>query len=138
MSVYRVFELFVFIGYKSVSSIFPGLYCLKTKLKKGPFLDQNHGLKRLEKCQFLPFWTSCFYRLQRRFFDVEYRKRDFPGLYCPKKKFAKRAIFGPKPWVNRFEKMPIFRLFKLFVFIGFKEVFSMYSIVKDIFLAYFE
>ena len=26
------------------------------------------------------------------------------------------AIFGPKPWVNPFGKMAIFRLFELFVF----------------------
>ena len=46
------------------------------------------------------------------------------------------AIFGPKPWVNPFGKMSIFRLFKLLVFIAMKGIFSFYSIVKDIFLAY--
>ena len=71
------------------------------------------------------FGTSCFYRLQRRFFDVEYRKGHLAGLYCPKNKVGKRAIFGPKPWVNPFKKMSIFRLFELLVFIGYKGVFSM-------------
>ena len=60
MSVFRLFELFVFIGCKGVffdvekcKRHFPGLYCLKKKkLEKRPFLDQNHGLTRLEKCQF--------------------------------------------------------------------------------------
>ena len=33
------------------------------------------------------------------------------------------AIFGPKIWVNPFEKMSIFRLFELFVFIAQKGVF---------------
>ena len=33
------------------------------------------------------------------------------------------AIFGPKPWVNPFEKMSIFRLFELLVFIAYKGVF---------------
>ena len=33
---------------------FPGLSCLKKKLEKWPFLDQNHGLTPLEKWQF--FW----------------------------------------------------------------------------------
>ena len=46
------------------------------------------------------------------------------------------AIFGPKPWVNPFEKMSIFRLFELLVFIAQKGVFSFQNIVKDIFLAY--
>ena len=46
------------------------------------------------------------------------------------------AIFGPKPWVNPFGKMWIFRLFELLVFIAYKGVFSFYNSVKDIFLAY--
>ena len=46
------------------------------------------------------------------------------------------AIFGPKPWVNPFGKMSIFRLFGLLVFIAYKSVFSFQNIKKDIFLAY--
>ena len=57
-----------------------------------------------------------FYSLERRFFVLEYLKRHFPGLYCVKKKVGKMAIFGPKPWVNPFGKMSIFRLFELLVF----------------------
>ena len=45
------------------------------------------------------------------------------------------AIFGPKPWVNPFGKMSIFRLFDLLVFIAQKGVFWLENIVKDIFLA---
>ena len=40
------------------------------------------------------------------------------------------AIFGPKPWVNPFGKMSIFRLFKLFVFIAWKCVFSFQNMLK--------
>ena len=58
-----------------------------------------------------------FYSLERRFFVLDYHKRNFPGLYSlKKKKFGKIAIFGPKPWVNPFRKVSIFRLFKLLVF----------------------
>ena len=46
------------------------------------------------------------------------------------------AIFGPKPWVNPFGKMSIFRLFELLVFIAQKGVFSFQNIVQDNFLAY--
>ena len=49
--------------------------------------------------------------VQRRFFVLEYRKRHFPGLYCLKNKVRKMAIFGPKPLVNPFGKMSIFRLY---------------------------
>ena len=72
---------------------------------------------------FSTFWTSCFYSLERRFFVLEYRKRHFPGLNCLKKKVGKMALFGPKPWVNPFGKMSIFRLFELLVFIASKGVF---------------
>ena len=44
------------------------------------------------------------------------------------------AIFGPKPWVNPFGKMSIFRLVELLVFIPYKGAFSFYIIVKVIFL----
>ena len=46
------------------------------------------------------------------------------------------AIFGPKPLVNPFATMSIFRLFELLVFIAWKGVFSCWNIVKDIFPAY--
>ena len=46
---------------------FPGLYCLKKKLEKWPFLDQNHGLTPLKKCNFSTFQSFCFYSLERRF-----------------------------------------------------------------------
>ena len=57
----------------------------KNKLKKWPFLDDNHGLTPLQKCNFSTFSTSYFYSLETRFFDLEYRKRHFPCLYCLKK-----------------------------------------------------
>ena len=68
----------------------------KKKLEKWPFLDQNHGLTPLEKCQFFDFWTSCFYSLERRFLVLEYHKRHFPGLYCLKKKSWKNSHFWTK------------------------------------------
>ena len=79
------------------------------------------------------FEVLVFIAQKRIFFALEYRKRHFPGLYCLKGKVGKMAIFGPKPWVNPFEKMSIFRLF---VFMGQKVVSLFQNIVKDIFLAY--
>ena len=59
-----------------------------------------------------------FYSLERCFFLLEYRKTHFPVLYRLNKKVGKMAIFGPKPWVNPFGEMSIFRLFELLVFIA--------------------
>ena len=88
---------------------FTGLNCLKKKLEKWPFLDQNHGLTPLKNDNFSNFWTSSFYSLERRFFVLEYQKRHFPGLYFLKKQVRKPAIFLQQPLVNPFWKMSIFR-----------------------------
>ena len=101
-------------------------------MEKWPFLDQNHGLTPLEKCQFLDFLNLFFYSLKRCFFVLEYRKRRFPGLYCLKKKVGKMAIFRPKPWINPSEKLSIFRFFFYFFFCQPIKVFCF----KDIFLCY--
>ena len=57
---------------------------------------------------FWTFSTSCFYSLERRFFDLEYHITHFPGLDCLKKNDGKMANFGPKPWTNPFGKISIF------------------------------
>ena len=73
---------------------FPSLYLLKKKLEKLPFLDQNHGLTPLEKCEFFDFWIPSFYSLERRFSVLEYCKRHFPCLNSLKKKnVGNMAIF---------------------------------------------
>ena len=69
------------------------------------------------------FKTSGFYSLERHFFVLEYRKAHFPGLYCLKKKLGKMGIFRPKPWVNPFKKMSIFKLFQTSFFIAYKGIF---------------
>ena len=61
----------------------------------------------------------------------------FPGLFCLKKKIRKMAIFIPKPWVNPFGKISIFRLFQLRAFLSQKGLYSFQNIVKHFFLAYF-
>ena len=70
-----------------------------------------------EKSQFLDCLNWMFSWLERRFFVVECRKTHVPGLYCLKKKVGKKAILGPKPWVNPFRKISIFRRFKRVDFI---------------------
>ena len=55
-------------------------------MEKRPIFNQNLRLTPCKKGNFLTFKTSCFYSLEKRFFVVEYRKTDFPGLYYLKKK----------------------------------------------------
>ena len=87
-------------------------------MEKWQISDQNHGLTPLEKSQFFDFLNFFFFfSLERRCFVLKYRRRLFLGLYCLKKKVEKLRFFGPKPWVNPFAKMSIFRLFELLFFI---------------------
>ena len=88
ISIFRLFELVVFIG------------------QKGVFLFQN------------------------------IIKHIFLTYIAKKKRHGKMAIFLPKPWVNPFGKISIFRLFERVVFIGQKGVFLFQNNVKHIFLAY--
>ena len=47
---------------------FPGLYCLKKQLEKWPFLDKNHALTPLEKCQFFDCLNFLFLLARKAFF----------------------------------------------------------------------
>ena len=67
MSIFGVFDLLVLIAQKGVFFVieyrkrhFFGLYCLKKKLEKWAFWDQNHGLTPLEKCQVFDFLNFLF------------------------------------------------------------------------------
>ena len=144
MSILRSFELLVFIAQKGgfslqniVKDIFLAYIALKKMLQEWPILVQNHMLTRLEKCQFFDFLNILFLQTRKAFFWFQNIVRHFPGLYCLKtKRLEKWPFFGPRPWVNPFGKMSIFRIFKLFVFIAQKGVFFFFqNIVKDIFLA---
>ena len=145
MSIFGLSELLVFVPQKGVFSlqnivkdILLAYIALKKKLEKWPYLDENHGLTPLEKCQFLDFLNFLFLQPKKAYFGSRISVKTFswPILPKPKKKVGKMTIFGPKPWVNPFGKMPIFGLFELFVFTPQKGVFSFQNIIKDILLAY--
>ena len=57
-SFYSLEKRFLVLEYRKTP--FPGLYCLKNKIKKWAILDQNHRLTPLEKSQFLDFVTFLF------------------------------------------------------------------------------
>ena len=100
-------------------------------------LDQNHGLTPSEKCQFFDFLNFLFLVPRKAVFFFQNIVKDIFLAYIAKnKKSWKNGNFGPKPWVNPFGKMSIFRFFELLVFIAQKGVYSFQNIVKDIFLAY--
>ena len=80
------------ISYKT----FPSLYCLGKKSRKnGHFWTKPLGL--LEKCHFSTFWTSCFYRLERRFLALEYRTHIPSNMCSPTFETDIHHIFAPLP-----------------------------------------
>ena len=73
---------------------------------------QKPWVNPFAKCQFFDFFKLVVFIGYKVFFlSLEYHKRQFPSLYCRKKKVEKMANFGPKPSVNGFGKMSFFRLF---------------------------
>ena len=97
---------------------FTALYCLKKICWKNGHFFPKPWVNPFGKMAIFQLFEPFFYSLERRFFVLEYRKGHFPMLYCRKKKDGKMAIFGPKPWVNPFWKMSVFRLFGRLVFIA--------------------
>ena len=125
MSIFRLFELHLFIAQKGVflfqniiKDIFLAYNAKKRNGKKWLFLNQNHGLTTLVKCQFFDFSNFLCLQPRKTFSRSRISQKTYSWTIMPKKKkVQKMAIFGPKPWVNPFRKISIFRLFQLLVFI---------------------
>ena len=144
MSIFRLFELFVFIVYKGVflfqnivKDIFLAYIAYKKKFLKMAIFGAKGWVKPIGKMSIFRPFALLVFRPQKGVFSFQNIVKDiFVAYIAFKKKVGKMAIFGPKLWVNPFGKMSIFRFFKLFVFIVYKGVFSLQNFVKDIFLAY--
>ena len=96
----------------------------KKKLERGLFLDENHGLTPLQKCQFFDFFELLvfIYSLERVFFVVEYRKRHFSALYYIKKKLKKGPFLDQNHGLTPLEKCQFFD-FLNFWFLWFRKRF---------------
>ena len=75
MSIFRLFEVLVFIAQKGVfwfqnivKVIFLAYIVTTEKVKKWPFLDQNHGLTPSEKCQFFDVLNFLLLQPRQAFF----------------------------------------------------------------------
>ena len=143
MSIFRVFELLVFIAQKGVFSLYFIVkdiflaYIAKKKVEKIVIFGPKPCVNPFGKTSIFRRFELLIFIAQKGVFSLQNMVKDiFLAHIAQKKKVEKMAIFGPKPWVNPFGKMSIFRLFELLVFIAQKGVFSLQFIVKGIFLAY--
>ena len=103
MSIFRVFELLVFIAQKGVFSfynivkdIFLAYIAFKKKLEKWSFLDQNHGLTPLEKYQLFDSLNFLFLQPRKAFFRSRISLKTFSWLTLPLKKSWKNGHFWTK------------------------------------------
>ena len=116
ISIFRLLKLHVFIAQNRLFLVleyrkrhFPGLYCLKKKLLKRPFLDQNHGLTPLKYCQFFDNLNFLFLLPRQAFFRSRISQKTFSWPILQKKKTCRKmTIIGPKPWVKSLEKCQFF------------------------------
>ena len=143
MSIFSLFELLAFIAQKGVfalqnivKDIFLPYILQKKKVEKIAIFGLKPWVNPIGKKKFFDFLNFLFLQPRKAFFHSRIAEKTFFWLIFPEKKVGKMAIFGPKPWVNPFGKMSIFRLFEHLVFIAQKGVFSFQNIIKDIFLGY--
>ena len=140
MAIFGLFELLFFIAQKGVFSfqnivkhIFLADIAEKKKLKKWPFLDQNHGLTSLEKYQFFHFLIFLLLQPRKAFFFVlEDRKRHFPGPFFLKKELEKWPFLYQNHGLAPLEKSHFF-VFLNFFFIAQKGVFFFFRISQNTF-----
>ena len=124
MSIFRLFELHVFIVQKGVFSlqdivkdILLAYIVTQKKLEERPFLDP------LKKCQVSDFLNFFYiYRLERRFFALECSIRHFRGLYCLKKRFEKWPFLDQNHGLTPLKKCQFFD-FLNFMFLQRRKVF---------------
>ena len=130
MSIFRLFELLVFIAQKGVFSF--------QNIVKDIFLAYVARKTKVGKMSIFRLFELLLFIAQKGVFSVQNIVKNIflADIAKKKKKVAKMVIFGPKAWVKPFGKMSIFGLFELLVFIAYKSVFWFQNIVKDIFLAY--
>ena len=105
-------------------------------MEKWPFLDQNHGLTALEKCQFFNFLNFLFLQLKKAFFRSRISATTFSRPILPKKINLEKWLFLDQTHGLTHSGKCKFFNFELLVFIAQKSVFSLQNIVKDIFQAY--
>ena len=103
MSIFRLFELLVFMAQKGIFSfqnvrkdIFLTYIAQKRKLQTCPFLDKNHGLTSLEKCQVFDFLNFLFLQNRNRFFGSRISQKTFSWPILLKEKKLEKWPFLEK------------------------------------------
>ena len=104
---YSLERLFFVLEYHEIH--FPSLNCLKKNFQKWPFLDQNHRLTSLKKCQFFSFFNFLFLEARKTFFRSRILKKYiFLAYVAWKIKFEKWPFLDQNHGLTRLEKCQFF------------------------------
>ena len=114
---------FFFSFQNIVKDIFLAYIAKIEKLEKRPFLDQNHGLTPLEKCQFFNFLKILFLQPRKAFFLVQNMVKDiFVAYIAQKEKLEKRPFIYQDHGLTPLEKCEYFDVLK-YLFLWLRKVF---------------
>ena len=124
MSIFQLFVLLDFNAQKGVFFVleyrkrhFLGLQFLKNKSWKNGQFGPKPWVKPFAKMSISRLFELVVFIAQKGVFSLQNFLKDIFVTYISEKtKVGKMAIFVPKPWVNRFGKMSIFR-FSNFLFL---------------------
>ena len=142
---FRLCENFTFEVQKALFSIqnikecfFLAFLARKKRFEKRSIFWRKPWTNPFAKKRFFStFWELHFWGPKNFFFYPEYQKMFLYGFLLKKKHIRKRSIFWQKPWTNPFAKCRFFRLCENFTFEVLKALFSIQSIKKCFFLAFF-
>ena len=115
MSFFRLLKLLVFIAQKGVFSVleyhkrhFPALHCLKKKSEKWSFLDQNHELIPLQKCQIFDCLNFLFLQPRKSFFRCRISEKTFSQPILHKNKLEKWPFLDQNNALSPLERSHFF------------------------------
>ena len=87
------------------------------------FFGQKQWVNLLGKMAIFRLFELLVSVAEKGHFSFQNIVKDIFLAYIASKKVGKMAIFGRQPWVNRFGKMSIFRLFELVFFYSLERRF---------------
>ena len=106
-----------------VKDIFLAYIAKIEKLEKRPFLDQNHGLTALEKCQFFNFLKFLFFQPTNAFFLVQNMVKDiFLAYIAQKEKLEKWPFIYQDHGLTPLEKSEFFDVWN-YLFLQLRNAF---------------
>ena len=85
--------------------------------RKFEFLPKIIGKPLCKISDFSDIQDTSFYCLEKIPFYLEHPQTPFLGLFSIKTNNKERSNFSPKSWLNPFGKFPIFRTYKIHIFI---------------------